>query len=180
MKKLAIGFMVVAACGGGSGGGGGAAANMPGELSAWMPKGAVDAWQGAWTTRMNLGTKIQMTSPIVAVDIKGGGTEGAMKGGTSTVTKYFMVKDGKVLAGEGAVGMRKGKAAVACTIGMGGVTTLDEAGKCLSWSNMLSWSSKKQDCAWAARTCSRSGPARGRRSSSPTATSSSAISSTTK
>jgi hypothetical protein len=119
-----------------------------------------------------------MSSPVAALDIKGDGakafdgkteiplgfeldspctasfkqpiTEGAMKGGTSTHTKQFLIKDGKVLAGEGAVGMRKGKAAIACMIGMDKLATLDDKGVCKSWSNMLDkWSSKDTTCAWS-------------------------------
>lgn len=180
MTKLVLGVLLVCACGGKKegGGGGAVASNLPDEIATWMPKGAVEAWQGAWTTRMNLGMKMSMSSPLAALDIKGDGakafdgktehplgfeldspctasfkqaiTEGAMKGGTSTHTKQFLVKDGKLLAGEGAAGMRKGKAAIACMIGMDKLATLDEAGKCKTWSNMLDrWSSKDTTCAWS-------------------------------
>jgi hypothetical protein len=181
MTKLVIGLVVAAAaCGGGKdgGGGGGKASNMPDEIGSWMPKDASAAWQGSWTTRMNLGNKMSMSSPVAALDIKGDGakafdgkteiplgfeldspctagfkqaiTEGAMKGGTSTHTKQFLIKDGKLLAGEGAVGYRKGKTAIACMIGMDKLATLGADGKCKTWSNMLDrWSSKDTTCTWS-------------------------------
>lgn len=174
-------IVVLVACGSKDGGGGGGAAvgNMPAELGAWTPKGAVDAWQGAWTTRMNLSEMIRMGDFVVALDIKGEGakafdgkteyplgfeidspctasfkqaiTEGSLKGGTSSHTKQFVIKDGKLLAGEGAAGMRKGKAAVVCTIGMDSIHTIDDKGACKKWSNTFDrWSSKDQKCAWTA------------------------------
>jgi hypothetical protein len=175
MKQLAC-LIVLVACGGKKEGG--SASNMPEEMAAWMPKGASEAWQGAWSTRLNLSGKISMSSPVAALDIKGDGakafdgktehplgfeidspctvgfkqaiTEGSLKGGTSTHGKQFLIKDGKLLAGEGAVGYRKGKAAVACMIGMDKIATLDDKGVCKSWSNMLDrWSSKDTKCAWS-------------------------------
>jgi hypothetical protein len=171
------GLVVVLVACGNKGGGGAAVGNMPSELGDWTPKGAVDAWQGAWTTRMNLSEMIRMGDFVVALDIKGEGakafdgkteyplgfeidspctasfkqaiTEGSLKGGTSSHTKQFVIKDGKLLAGEGAVGMRKGKAAVVCTIGMDSVHTIDDKGACKKWSNTFDrWSSKDQKCAW--------------------------------
>jgi hypothetical protein len=180
MKLVIGLIVVVAGCGGSKegGGGGAVASNMPDEVGSWMPKNATDVWQGAWSTRLNLSGKMSMSSPPAALDIKGDGakafdgktehplgfeidspctvafkqpiTEGAMKGGTSTHSKQFLIKDGKLLAGEGAVGMRKGKTAIACMIGMDSLATLDDAGKCKSWSHMMDrWSSKDTTCKWS-------------------------------
>lgn len=172
-------IVVLAACGSkGGGGAGGGEGNFPPEMSGFAPAGASDAWQGAWTTRMNLSDAIKLTDGLVALDIKGDGakafdgkqeiplgfeldspctatfkqpiTEGAMKGGTSSHTKQFVIKDGKLLAAEGSAGFRKGKAAVVCTIGMDAVHTIDDKGACKKWSNMFDrWSGKEEKCAWS-------------------------------
>ena len=161
----------------GGGGGGADTSNMPAELASWMPKDASQAWQGAWTTRMTLSSMVSWGNDLAALDIKDDGakafdgkteyplgfgidspctagfkqpiTEGSMKGGTSTHTKQFLIKDGKLLAGEGSAGMRKGKTAVACMIGMENVATIDDKG-CKTWSAMFDkWSSKDAKCAWS-------------------------------
>ena len=175
---------VCSACGktdgGGGGGGGGGGPTLPDEIGAWMPKGAVDAWQGAWSSRLSIKTSMSMSmaGDPAALEITGDKakvfdgtketevgfivdspcsasfkvaiTEGTMKGGTSTITKQFMLKDGKLLAGEGATGMRKGKAAIVCMIGLDKLVTLDDKGVCKSWSNMFDkWSSKDATCTWS-------------------------------
>jgi hypothetical protein len=172
------GLVLIAACsskGGSTGGGGG---NFPPEMAGFTTANALDAWQGAWTTRMNLSDTIKLSDGVVALDIKGDGakafdgkqeiplgfeldspctatfkqpiTEGALKGGTSSHTKQFVIKDGKVLAAEGAAGMRKGKTAVVCTIGMETVHTIDDKGACKSWNNTFDrWSGKDEKCAWS-------------------------------
>ena len=168
----------------GSGGGGGdkagAAAGMPAEIAAWMPKGANEAWQGAWASRLTLRTSgtISMAGDPAAIEIKGDKarvfdgkteqelgfvidspcsasfkqaiTEGSMKGGTSSHSKQFLLKDGKLLAGEGAVGYRKGKAAIVCMSGMDKLVTLDDKGACKSWNMMFDeWKSKDTTCTWS-------------------------------
>ena len=164
---------------GDGGGGGGEASSLPAEISAWMPAGAADAWQGSWSSRLTLrtGGMMSMAGDPAAIEIKGDKakvwdgtkehdlgfavdspcsvtfkqtiTEGSMKGGTSSHSKQFLIKDGKVIAGEGAVGYRKGKAAVVCMIGMDKLVTLDDKGACKSWSNMFDkWNSKDTTCAW--------------------------------
>jgi hypothetical protein len=155
-------------------------AAMPAEVAAWMPKGATEAWQGAWASRLTLRTSgtISMAGDPAAIEVKGDKarvfdgkteselgfaidspctasfkqtiTEGSMKGGTSTHTKQFLLKDGKVIAAEGAVGYRKGKTAIVCTSGMDKLATLDEAGKCKTWSMMFDkWQSKDTTCTWS-------------------------------
>jgi len=170
--------------GGGGGGGGGATdeSSMPAELAAWMPKGASEAWQGAWASRMTLRTSgsMSMAGDPAAIEIKGDKakvfdgktehelgfavdspcsatfkqtiTEGSMKGGTSSHTKQFLIKDGKVLAGEGAVGIRKGKAAIVCMVGMDKLATLDDKGVCKTWNMSFDkWKSKDTTCAWSTK-----------------------------
>jgi len=165
--------------GGGSGGGDkpDVDPDTPAEFTSWMSKDAATAWQGAWVTRMTLGKTMQTGRSFAALDIKGDGakgfdgkkeyplgfevdtpcsvtisepiTEGSLKGGTSFHTKQFAVKGGKLLAGEGSVGMRKGKAAVVCGVSID-VTTLDDKGVCKSWNKRFGkWESKDQKCAWS-------------------------------
>lgn len=123
---------------------------LPDTVTAWMPKGAAEAWAGAWKGRMTLemGGTHSMAGDPAAFDIKGDKaivfdgkkdhelgfvlespctarfdqaiTEGSMKGGTSYHTIQYVVKDGKAVLGDGGVGYRKGKAALVCTTGMDG------------------------------------------------------------
>ncbi len=169
---------------GGSGGGGtagpsGESASLPAEVAAWMPKGANEAWQGAWASRLTLrmsGT-MSMAGDPAAIEIKGDKarvfdgktdhelgfaidspctvvfkqaiTEGSMKGGSSMHSKQFLLKDGKVVAGDGAVGYRKGKAAIACMSGRDKLATLDDKGTCQTWSTMFEkWEAKPTTCTW--------------------------------
>ncbi len=172
------GLVLIAACGSKGGSAGGGEGSFPPEMSGFAPAGSIDAWQGSWTTRMNLSDTIKLTDGLVALDIKGDGakafdgktefplgfeidspctatfkqaiTEGAMKGGTSSHTKQFVIKDGKVLAAEGSAGIRKGKTAVVCTIGMDALHTIDDKGTCKKWSNMFDrWSASDEKCAWS-------------------------------
>ncbi len=157
------------------GAGGGGAADLPAELSPWMPKDASAAWQGAWATRLTVTTGMQMSmsSNPAAVEIKGndatvydGKTEQKLKhvitspctatysitkdGTTNKFDRQFVVVGGKLLVGEGAAGYRKGKAAVVCTTGMDGVVTLDDKGDCKKWSDFMDrWQSKPEKCAWS-------------------------------
>ncbi len=192
-RWIAIGLWVAtgAACskkpeptGGSESSGGGAPADakgaMPAELAAWMPKGAAEAWNGAWAGRLTLRTSgvISMAGDPAAIEITGSKarvfdgktehalgfaveapciatftlaiTEGAMKGGTSGHTKKFLVKDGTLLAGDGAVGYRKGKAAIVCQSGADAIATLDDKGVCKTWSKMFDkWKSQDATCVWS-------------------------------
>jgi len=150
---------------------------LPAEVAGWMSKDAAQAWQGAWVTRLSLSRMMHTGSDYAALDIKDDGakafdgkqeyplgftidtpctatfsqaiTEGSMKGGTSFHTKQFVIKGGKLAAGEGAAGMRKGKTAVACSIS-DKVTTLDDKGACKTWTERFGkWESKDQKCAWS-------------------------------
>ena len=125
-------------------------AELPESVMAWMPKGAAEAWQGAWNGRLTLemGGTHSMAGDPAAIEIKGDKatvfdgkketqlgfvvespctvrfdqalTEGSMKGGTAYHHKQFAMKDGKLLVGEGAAGYRKGKTAIVCTTGSQG------------------------------------------------------------
>lgn len=163
--------------GGGGGGGGGAATDLPAAVAAWMPKDAKQLWQGAFSTRLTLKTSgaISMAGDPAALQITGDkvrafdGTtehaldleldspctvgfkkpisEGAMKGGVVTFPKKYAIQGGKLLVGDGAVGYRKGKAALACTTD--GVHVLDESGACKAWDKRFGkWESKDATCAW--------------------------------
>lgn len=122
---------------------GGEKSNLPAEVAAWMPKDAAAGWEGAWSTRLTLANsgRISMSGDPAAIEIKGtkakafdGTTEHdlgfavaspctvaftrkaklAGMEGVETLTKHYVVKDGKVLIGEGAAGYRKGKTALVC------------------------------------------------------------------
>jgi hypothetical protein len=165
----------------GGGGSAGAVSGMPKEIAAWMPKGAAEAWQGAWNSRLTLyqggGGTMSLAGNPAAIEIKGDKatvwdgkaehqlefavdspctvafkyeiTEGGMKGGIATVRKdYVLGADGKLVVGDGAVGYRKGKAAVACTVD--GVHTLDDKGTCLVWKDRFGkLESAPATCTWS-------------------------------
>ncbi len=168
-------LLSTAACKVSSSGGGGSGAKLPAELESWMPKEASAAWQGAWAGRMTFRTSgsISMAGDPAAFDIKGdkatawdGTADHALdlvlsapcqatfeeKSGAMTTKhdKQFVIVGGKLVAGEGAAGYRKGKTAIVCTIGMKSVITLDDKGVCQEWSNFMDrWEGKPTTCAWA-------------------------------
>jgi hypothetical protein len=118
--------------------------DLPDAVSAWMPKGAQAAWEGAWKGRMTLemGGTHSMAGDPAAFEIRGDKatvfdgktdhalgfalespceakfaqelTEGNMKGGTSYHTIQYVIRDGKAVLGDGGVGYRKGKTAMFC------------------------------------------------------------------
>ena len=165
---------------GGAGGLGGEKSNLPSEVAAWMPKDAVAGWEGAWSTRLTLATsgRISMSGDPAALEIKGakakafdGTTEhdlgfavaspctvaftrkaklGGMEG-VETLTKHYVVKDGKVLIGEGAAGYRKGKTALVCGgSSMDGYYVVSEKG-CDQWKDKFGKPEKATAvCAWSA------------------------------
>jgi len=160
--------------------GGGAAkgvdSDLPEEIARWMPANAQQLWQGTWQARLTLKTSGAMSmagdpAAITIKDDKATAFDGkdekqldfAIKkpceaafmlktpdGATYTFSKKFAINNGKLEVGEGAVGMRKGKAAVICANGMDALYTLDDAGKCLAWSDFgHSWKSKPATCTWS-------------------------------
>lgn len=161
--------------GGGGGGGGG---DLPEEIAAWMPKDASAAWQGAWAGRMTFRTSgmISMAGDPAAIDVQGekatawDGTadhalgidlapclatfaEKSESGGATMTTKHdkqYVIVGGKLVAGEGAAGYRKGKTAIVCSSGMKPIATLDDKGQCKEWSNFMGrWEGKPTTCAWS-------------------------------
>lgn len=190
-RTMAVGVMVLAfGCGkktesgasAGSGGSGEAKetadkGELPASVMAWVPKGATEAWQGAWTSRMTLemGGTHSMAGDPAAIEVKGDKatvfdgkadhaldfaitspcsarfTQALDKGGKSFHDKQFVLKDGKLLIGESAAGYRKGKTAVVCTVGAsGGVYVVPETGDCEAWEvHFDKWESKKDTCAWS-------------------------------
>ena len=143
-----------------------------------MPKDAVQAWQGSYTTRMPLREIMatEATATEVVLDVKGesakGGdgtkeyplgfsivapciagfeqavTDGKLAGTTLTHTKQFVIKDGRLIAGDGGVGMRTGMAAIVCQDGADKVITVDVGGTCKTWDDEGGWKSKPIECAW--------------------------------
>jgi hypothetical protein len=178
--------LVAAACGGkkeegkATEGGGGEkdkpASGADAEFAAWAPKGAAEAWNGAWSSRLTWGGKkgsMSMAGNPVAMQIAGGkaklfdGTKEAeldfeidspcsvafkekVDGGTQSFSKTFLVRDGALQSGDGAVGYRKGKTAVVCTSGMDGVYVVDEKG-CKAWRRKFGkeLESEAKKCAWS-------------------------------
>jgi hypothetical protein len=135
------------------------------KMSAWMPKDADKAWQGAWLLQLD------DDGPYVAVDVRGdkallfdGVAEKqvefkiiepcAVAFGTHEI--QFLLEDGKIRVGRGAAGMRKAKTAVACGDGRDpgapeeGVF-LVEGQRCASWKRDAkgTWSAREGVCAWA-------------------------------
>ena len=150
----------------------------PAELAGWMPKGATEAWAGAWSTRLTWGNKksktMSMAGNPVALEITGNkakafdGFEEATfdfavdtpctvslqeKDGTTTKSyaQTFLMRDGALQVGSGAAGYRKGKTAIVCTdSSMDGVFVVDEKG-CKSWRQSFDdkWESKDKKCTWS-------------------------------
>ena len=98
-------------------------ADSGGNIAEWMPKDAGKAWEGAWLLRLT------PDGPIVGVNIAGdkatifdGGDEKsvafsivqpcAVAIGANEI--QFLVRDGKVVSGHGAAGMREGDKAIVC------------------------------------------------------------------
>lgn len=147
---------------------------LPAELASWMPADAAKLFDGSWAGHLTLRTSgtMSMAGDPAAVTIKGdaatvydGKTDQKLKfavqtpceaGFTIVVDKgtrvtfpvNYVVRGGALQIGSGAVGLRKGKAAVAC-VSMGPVT-IDDAGKCQHWSSLMrQWESKPETCAWS-------------------------------
>jgi hypothetical protein len=169
--------------GGGAGGGGASAPKgLPDALAAWMPKDAAAAFAGTWSGRLMIqtGGSMSMAGAPVAVEIKDGaatafdGTKDhplafaiatpctadfveskQEHGGEAkyTYTVQYAVVGGKVQIAEGAVGLRRGKAAVVCTSSMDGMFVLDDKGACQNWAKHFGdeWEAKPATCAWSAK-----------------------------
>jgi hypothetical protein len=69
---------------------------------------------------------------------------------TKSYTKTFLVRDGALQAGDGAVGYRKGKTAIVCSGGMDGVFVVDDKG-CKAWRQKFGdkWEAEDKKCAWS-------------------------------
>ena len=135
-----------------------------------MPKDALKAWQGSYTTRMPL-RDIMKPPDEVVLDIKGESAKGfdgtteyplgfsivapciatfdqAVTGEMVTHSKQFVIEDGELIAGRGGVGMRKGRTAIVCAYGVDKLVTLDDKGVCRTWDWTAGWKSKPIECAW--------------------------------
>lgn len=151
---------------------------LPAALAAWIPASAKQAWQGAFASRLTVKTSgtMSLAGDPAAIEIRGDKvtvfdgtdehelelvldepctagfrkaiTEGSMAGGAVTFPKTYLVVDGKVLAADGAIGYRKGKAALACT--SEGLVLLDEKGACARWKRRFgAWEAQPETCAWS-------------------------------
>jgi hypothetical protein len=73
---------------------------------------------------------------------------------TSMISKEteFAISGGAVVAGNGWVGYRRGKAAIACrSSAVGAVFTLEEGGECIRWTQRTrtaDWQGSPAKCAW--------------------------------
>lgn len=138
-----------------------AIAEMPAPVAAWTPRDAAQAWQGAWLL------PVAAAPPSwAAIDVAGarvamwdGQTEASYEliidapcsavllGGGRRVVVSFAVQDGKLVAGLGHAGYRRGAEAVAC-VGAG-VIVLDASGTCTRWSRSdARWTSEPTRCTW--------------------------------
>lgn len=138
----------------------------PAEFSAWDLPARAKAWQGAWVSEQSLGSPLAYEIAGAVVKTWDGKAEKTLAfelespcsakiieksaGGSSSTTSHFTLKNGALVEGLGDAGSRKGKSAVACISNE--VLTLDESGKCLSWSSMFDkWSSEPATCGFATK-----------------------------
>jgi len=138
----------------------------PAEFAAWDLPARAKAWQGAWVSEASLGSPQALEIQGAVVKTWNGKEEKTLAfelespcsaklveksaGGSSSTTSHFTLKGGALVAGLGDAGTRKGKSAVACISNQ--VLTLDESGKCLSWSSMFDkWSSEAATCGFATK-----------------------------
>jgi hypothetical protein len=147
----------------------------PAAFEAWMPMGAEQAWEGAWTSRLTLqrSSGLTIASSLGAMEIVNGRArvfdgeqehqlgfsvvapceaqftqhidDGSMKGFAYYGVQY-LIDRGALLVGHGAAGYRRGKAAVVCARG---VHVLDEDGTCTTWELLAHWRQRPESCVWS-------------------------------
>ena len=134
-------------------------AKAPPAFAAWDLPARAKAWQGAhvvdglayeiagtvakvWDGTAEKKLTFTLESPCSA-KLMEKSADGSESGSVAT----FTLKGGKLVAGLGEAGSRKGKSAIACVGGQ--VLTLDDAGTCLAWSSMFEWKSEPGTCAFA-------------------------------
>lgn len=135
------------------------------SMNAWMPKDAAQVWQGAWLLRL------VEDGPLVGVNVAGdkatifdGVDEKqvpfkviepcAVAFGPHEI--QFLIRDGKVVSGRGAAGMRKGENAIVCGDGRDpgapeeGVYLVVKNG-CTTWKRDAKgeWTTRDGVCMWA-------------------------------
>jgi len=149
-----------------------------GEIMAWMPKGAGEAWQGAWFTKLALRDGkgwSSLTGTYVAMELTGDKVKvwdsstqrdhqlGAkldkpcsmtftkqIDGATHYYHKQYVIDGGAVLAGGGGAGYRNGKTAIVC-MNDSDIYTLDAKGHCKLWTERFDkWEVKDTTCKWTA------------------------------
>jgi len=144
VNRIAFGALVLVACTS-------KPRKVADDFGAWMPKDADQAWQGVWVLRL------ADDDPLVAVEITkdraklfDGRAEQqlgfaiiepcavAFTGGAKPIELQFLIRDGAVVSGRGAVAYRKGHKAVVCGDGRDpgapeeGVYIVDD-NRCVTW-----------------------------------------------
>ena len=177
VRNVVVACALVAACKSKGDSAAGGAGSLPDELAAFMPANAAELFQGAWQTRISF-YQARSLDVASALEIKGetahasdGTTDHpltfeldspcqfvlheAIKDGSVNYDKHYLVSGGKLVAGDGAAGYRKGKQAVVCQIGPDSLVTSDAKGTCKSWKRDFmhkdKWESKPIECAWATK-----------------------------
>ncbi len=121
--------------------------NAPAAFAVWDLPGRAQAWQGAWLSQPGLGFFLAIEVAGARVTSWDGNVEKRLEfalespcsakfiekspAGESSSTTHFTVKAGKLWAGLGDAGSRKGKAAVVCAANV--MLVLDESGRCTQY-----------------------------------------------
>ncbi len=121
--------------------------NAPAEFAAWDMPGRAQAWQGVWLSQPGLGFFLAIEVVGTRVTSWDGSVEKTMEfalespcsakfienssAGQSSSTTHFTVKAGKLLAGLGDAGSRKGNAAIVCASNV--ILVLDDTGTCTQY-----------------------------------------------
>ena len=144
------------------------------DITAWMPKDAKQQLQGAWFTKLALrdAGMASYTGSYVALEIKGDkatawvpatNTEHVLDvkietpcaitfsqtkdGATNYYRRNYLVENGTVFIGWGAVGYRKGKSALACVYD--DIYVLDDKGGCRLYKESFGkWQAEDAKCTW--------------------------------
>jgi hypothetical protein len=140
--------------------------NAPEVFAQWDMPGRAQAWQGAWLSQPGVGFFLAVEVTGARVASWDGKVEKTMvfalespcsakfiersTAGESSSTTHFTVKDGKLLAGLGDAGSRKGKAAIVCASNV--ILALDEAGTCTQFTPSFgNYSQGPGQCAFASK-----------------------------
>ncbi|HPH70380.1 MAG TPA: hypothetical protein PLF40_31740 [Kofleriaceae bacterium] len=140
--------------------------DAPAGFAAWDMPARAKAWQGVWLSQPGVGYFVALEVTGKIIKSWDGKVEKSLElglespcsaklieksaGGESSTTTHFTLKDGKLLAGLGDAGSRKGQAAIVCASNV--ILTLDEAGECTQWTPSFgNYAQGKATCAIAAK-----------------------------